>query len=207
MKSRLLSHKPFWLISVLVMLMLFVTACQPATVPSPTLGANTAPEASSTSTVAPAPAATATTAPTEAMATATSAATETAMVAETGASVEGEATLAVATDPVLGDILVDDKGMTLYMFTKDEPNKSNCAGGCLEAWPPLLSKGSPVAGEGVDEALIGTAEMADGSMIVTYNKMPLYYWQADTAAGQTTGQGVNNVWYVVSPEGDPVGMP
>lgn len=109
-------------------------------------------------------------------------------------------------DPVLGPILVDEKGMTLYMFTKDEPNKVNCAGDCLVAWPPLLTEGEPVAGEGVDQALLGTAEMADGKLIVTYNEMPLYYWQADTAAGMTTGQDVGGVWYVVNPEGDPVGM-
>ena len=113
----------------------------------------------------------------------------------------------VAKDPKLGDILVDSKGMTLYMFTKDEPNKSNCEGGCIKAWPPLLTKDKPQAGEGVDPALIGEAAMPDGSMIVTYNKMPLYYWQKDTKPGDTTGQGVNDVWYVVAPDGKVVGGP
>jgi predicted lipoprotein with Yx(FWY)xxD motif len=129
------------------------------------------------------------------------------MVPETGGKPTGPATLAVAQDPTLGPILVDDRGMTLYMFTKDEPNKSNCAGGCLKAWPPFLTDGTPVAGEGVDATLIGTTAMADGSTIVTYNEMPLYYWASDAKAGDTTGQGVNNVWYVVAPDGKPVGMP
>ena len=47
------------------------------------------------------------------------------------------------TDPKLGKILVDGKGMTLYMYTKDDPNKSNCTAGCLTAWPPLLTRAAP----------------------------------------------------------------
>jgi len=118
----------------------------------------------------------------------------------------GPASLMVATDPKLGQILVDGKGMTLYMYTKDEPDKSNCTGKCLAAWPPFLTVGAPVAGTGVDASLIGTAKLADGSTIVTYNHMPLYYWAKDTKAGDATGQGVGNVWYVLAPDGKVVGM-
>ena len=50
----------------------------------------------------------------------------------------------------LGSFLVDDKGMTLYLFTKDTPNTTVCYDKCATAWPPLLTTGSPVAGEGVD---------------------------------------------------------
>jgi len=124
----------------------------------------------------------------------------------TTAAPQGEVTLNIANDPKLGNILVDGKGMTLYMFTKDEPNKSNCAGDCLTAWPPLLAVDNPSVGEGVDASLLGTAALPDGSKIVTYNKLPLYYWQADTKPGDTTGQDVNKVWFVVSPDGKPVGM-
>ena len=111
-------------------------------------------------------------------------------------------TIQVATDPTLGKILVDGKGMTLYMYTKDEPNKSNCSGDCLVNWPPLLAVDNPGLGDGVDAAMLGTADLADGSKIVTYNKMPLYYWKNDTEPGQTTGQDVGGVWYVVSPAGE-----
>ncbi len=112
-----------------------------------------------------------------------------------------EPTISVATDAKLGKILVGDKGMTLYMFTKDGPNQSNCNADCLAKWPPLLTQGSPTLGAGVDASLVGTASLPDGSKIVTYNKMPLYYWVKDTKAGDTTGQGVGSVWYVVSPDG------
>jgi len=118
-----------------------------------------------------------------------------------------EAVINVATDPTFGPILVDGKGMTLYMFTVDEPDKSNCDADCLEAWPPLLTQGKPTLGPGIDASLVGSASLADGTSIVTYNHMPLYYWFKDTKAGETTGQGVGDVWYVVSPDGQPVGIP
>jgi len=128
------------------------------------------------------------------------------VVAPDGKAVGKEATINVAEDPKLGKILVDGKGMTLYMYTKDEPDKSNCSGKCIEFWPPLLTQGHPKLGEGVDASMVGTATLADGSMIVTYNHMPLYYWVKDKAPGDTTGQGNNNVWYVVASNGKPVGM-
>lgn len=118
-----------------------------------------------------------------------------------------EATINVGTDPTLGEILVDGNGMTLYMFANDEPNTVNCTEGCLENWPPLVTQGSPVLGEGVDPTLVGNAPLPDGRMIVTYNSMPLYYYSGDAAPGDVNGQGVGDVWWVVSPEGNPVNMP
>ena len=81
-------------------------------------------------------------------------------------------------------------------------DQSNCSGQCAKFWPPLLTQGSPTLGQGVDGSLIGTATLADGSKIVTYNKMPLYYWAKDTKPGDTTGEGNQNVWYVVNPAGN-----
>ena len=71
----------------------------------------------------------------------------------------------------------------------------------------LLTQGNPVLGEGVDPTLVGTAILPDGSLIVTYNLMPLYYFIDDLAPGDVTGQNVNQVWFVVSPDGTPVGTP
>jgi predicted lipoprotein with Yx(FWY)xxD motif len=127
-------------------------------------------------------------------------------VGYTPPAASAEATINVATDAKLGKILVDGKGMVLYMFTKDGPDKSNCAGDCLKAWPPLLTQGKPTLGAGVDASLVGSATLADGTKIVTYNKMPLYYYVKDTKSGETTGQGVGSVWYVVGPDGKPIGM-
>jgi predicted lipoprotein with Yx(FWY)xxD motif len=116
-----------------------------------------------------------------------------------------EATLNVATDPQLGQILVGKDGMTLYIFTKDTADQSNCNAACLANWPPLLTQGAPLLGAGVDSSKVGTATLADGSKIVTYNHMPLYYYAKDVKAGDVTGQGVGSVWFVISPDGKSVG--
>ena len=93
------------------------------------------------------------------------------------------------------------------MYTKDAPNQANCSGNCLKYWPPLLTQGSPTLGAGVDKSLLGTAKLADGSMIVTYNKMPLYYYVKDSKPGDVTGQDTfDHTWFVVSPDGKIVGM-
>ena len=116
-----------------------------------------------------------------------------------------EPTINVASDPTLGQILVDDKGMTLYVFTKDGPDQSNCDAKCMANWPPLLTQGKPIVGSGVDDSKIGSAMLADGTKIVTYNHLPLYYFIKDTKAGDTSGQGVGSVWYVISPDGELIG--
>jgi predicted lipoprotein with Yx(FWY)xxD motif len=116
------------------------------------------------------------------------------------------ATINVATDPTLGKILVDGKGMTLYMYTKDTPDTSNCTGGCLKFWPAFITAGNTTVGTGVDASLIGSAKLADGTMIVTYNHMPLYYFAPDKAPGDVKGQNSGTVWFVVGPDGKPIGM-
>ena len=115
-----------------------------------------------------------------------------------------EAAINVATDPKLGKILVGANGMTLYIFDKDKPDISNCQAGCLKSWPPLLTQGSPKLGDGVNPALVGSATLSDGTKVVTYNHMPLYYYAKDAKAGDVTGQGVGSVWWVVSPDGNKV---
>ncbi len=121
----------------------------------------------------------------------------TAVVPVTGPSTEVD----LAQGSSLGSFLVDSKGMTLYIFTKDAANTSNCSGQCINNWPPLLTSGAPKAGSGVDASLLGTITRSDGGKQVTYNQMPLYYFAADKSAGDTKGQGVKNVWYVIDATG------
>jgi predicted lipoprotein with Yx(FWY)xxD motif len=111
------------------------------------------------------------------------------------------AALAITSTEKLGNILVDGDGRTLYMYTKDTKDTSNCYDKCEVAWPPLLQTDKPAVGNGVDAALLGTTQRKDGTIQVTYNGMPLYYYFKDHAAGDVTGQGVGNVWYVLSPDG------
>jgi predicted lipoprotein with Yx(FWY)xxD motif len=111
------------------------------------------------------------------------------------------AVLVVGQNAALGSFLVDSKGMTLYLYTKDTPGTSNCYGGCATAWPPLLTNGAPTASDGVTASMLGSTTRTDGSVQVTYNGWPLYYYAPDKAAGDTTGEGKGTVWYVITPDG------
>jgi predicted lipoprotein with Yx(FWY)xxD motif/plastocyanin len=121
-----------------------------------------------------------------------------ATVASTGPTVK------VGQSDSLGMFLVDAKGMSLYLFLKDTPNTSNCYDACAQNWPPLLVTGSPVAGDGLDAAKLGTTARKDGTTQATYNGWPLYYFIKDAQPGDTAGQDVKQVWYVISPAGDKV---
>ena len=104
----------------------------------------------------------------------------------------------------LGSILTDDEGKTLYLFTPDSKNTTTCYDACAQAWPPLLTAGAPEASDGADASLLGTTVRADGATQVTYNDAPVYYFAKDQKAGDTTGQGVGDVWFVLSAEGNRV---
>jgi predicted lipoprotein with Yx(FWY)xxD motif len=115
----------------------------------------------------------------------------------------GGATVAIAKS-ALGPILVDSRGITLYDFPKDRGTTSSCYGACAALWPPLTTKGKPVAGRGARASLLGTTKRKDGKLEVTYNGHPLYYFVSDRKPGQTTGQGLNQFgapWWVLSPAG------
>jgi predicted lipoprotein with Yx(FWY)xxD motif len=116
-------------------------------------------------------------------------------------STSGAATINVGQNSTLGSFLVDSKGMTLYIFTKDTPNTSTCYGGCAGYWPPLLTTGAPIAGTGVTASMLGTTKRTDGTTQVTYNGWPLYYYVSDKAAGDTTGENVQSTWFVITPAG------
>ena len=109
-------------------------------------------------------------------------------------------TVAVSSSDELGSFLVANNGMTLYMFTNDEPGVSNCTGDCAEAWPPYtVGANDKLAAPADAMGELTTIEREDGSLQVAYNGMPLYFWAEDTAPGDTTGQGVGDVWFVVEP--------
>jgi predicted lipoprotein with Yx(FWY)xxD motif len=107
----------------------------------------------------------------------------------------------------LGNILVDGKGRTLYLFEADKRTSSTCDGACASAWPPLATTGKPTAGSGVSASKLGTTKRADGTAEVTYNGHPLYTFSGDKAPGQTTGQGSQAFgaeWYALSAAGNTI---
>jgi predicted lipoprotein with Yx(FWY)xxD motif len=130
--------------------------------------------------------------------------TEGATPPASGGSGSGE-TEVQSEDSALGTILTDSKGNTLYVFMNDTSDTSTCTGDCAASWPALIAKGEVKAGgNDVDASLLGTSARDDGTMQVTYNGHPLYHFSGDQAAGDTNGQGIGGIWFVVSPAGDPI---
>jgi predicted lipoprotein with Yx(FWY)xxD motif len=113
------------------------------------------------------------------------------------AQAQDGATVQTAEDPIHGTFFTDANGMTLYMFTPDSPNESVCYDQCAENWPIFSVEGELTLPEGV-EGTLGTIERTDGTTQVTYDDMPLYYFAEDAEAGDTTGQGRGDVWFVVT---------
>jgi predicted lipoprotein with Yx(FWY)xxD motif len=119
----------------------------------------------------------------------------------------GSTAMVVAKKGDLGTILVDAKGRSLYLWEADKSDKSACSGACAQAWPPLTTTAKPQAGSGVQASLLGTTKRDDGTMEVTYDGHPLYYFSGDSAPGDTAGQGNKGFgaeWYVVGPNGKKV---
>jgi len=117
-----------------------------------------------------------------------------------GALAAPGATVQMANDAKLGNILTDSQGMTLYIFKNDTPGVSNCTGTCAQNWLPLtVTAGQqPVAGTGITGQL-GVIQRSDGTSQVTYNDMPLYRFVGDKQPGDTNGQGMlNGAWSVVA---------
>jgi predicted lipoprotein with Yx(FWY)xxD motif len=118
---------------------------------------------------------------------------------ETTAAQEASgATVAVASSR-LGEILVDAEGRTLYAFTKDKGDQSACSGECATNWPALT--GTATAGTGAQGSLLSTSMQPNGTSQVTYDGRPLYYFAGDAKPGDTNGQGVGDVWFVLTADG------
>lgn len=119
----------------------------------------------------------------------------------TTAALPGANILSTATATVSGTsetILTDPSGHTLYYNTQDTSTTSACTTGCAPTWPPLLvSSGSPSSSASLSGTL--SAQDVGNGMQVLYNGHPLYRYVADTAAGQTSGEGVEGIWHVATP--------
>lgn len=117
--------------------------------------------------------------------------------------------LSVRNDPKFGKIVVDKNGRTVYRFIKDVawPDPiSNCTGSCLEKWPAV----APVKADdtkGIEKKGLMGFTRPDGVKQMTVDCWPAYTFSGDKAPGDTNGQGVGGTWYVMSPDGKPVGAP
>ena len=98
-------------------------------------------------------------------------------------------------------VVAGSNNMTVYTFTTDvaDSGKSACSGGCLTKWPALTVPAgtTPTAGTGVTGKLGTITRADDGTLQVTYNGLPLYFYQGDKAPGDTNGSYPN--WNLVKP--------
>ncbi len=177
-----------WITTVAVAA-LVIAACSPAATPAVPTDTAVAPSAVPSDT----PAATQAVIP-------NSGATAAATTAPGGGS---SATILVTANSSLGQILTDANGKTLYAFTKDQADTSNCTGSCATNWPPLavVTGTTPTAGDGITVTL-GTLTRADGTLQVTVNHMPVYTSASDVNPGDANGQGKGGVWFVLDASGN-----
>ena len=112
---------------------------------------------------------------------------------------QAEPSVFIRQDPALGTILTDPTGRTLYHLTKDTTTgESTCYDTCAQNWPPFTAT-EPLSLPAETKGELSTIKRTDGTTQVAYNGIPLYYFAKDTAPGQTNGQEVGDVWYVVTP--------
>jgi predicted lipoprotein with Yx(FWY)xxD motif len=98
-------------------------------------------------------------------------------------------------------VLTNAKGLTLYTFAPDKPNKSVCYGSCAAYWPPVKGPVTVAADVTGVTGKLGTTRRTDGSLQATYNGHPLYTYIADTAPGQAKGNKLNingGLWFEVT---------
>jgi predicted lipoprotein with Yx(FWY)xxD motif len=105
-------------------------------------------------------------------------------------------TLSIRTT-TLGKIVVNGKGMTAYYYDLDKINSgvSACTGSCLVNWPPIISASPTSVG------ITGKVTVLAGTKQIAINGRPIYTFIGDSTAGATRGQGLEGIWYVISPAG------
>ena len=122
-----------------------------------------------------------------------------------------DAPISTMVNPEEGEYLVDGSQMALYTFKADTQGKGSSAPvsacndtGCVGTWPPLLVSDPPVGDAKVDAVMLGTMAREDGSLQVTYNGWPLYYYFEDFAPAEINGDDIESFgedWYLIGPHG------
>jgi predicted lipoprotein with Yx(FWY)xxD motif len=139
---------------------------------------------------------------TAACASSTSPSSPAAQPSPATSSADGDGVEIEREDSAFGEILTDGDGATLYVLTEDGDGQSSCTGDCAVTWPPVLADGGFEADPEV-APLLTSFTRDDGSEQLAIDGRPLYAFSGDQAEGDTNGQGVNDVWFVVSATGQP----
>ncbi len=104
-------------------------------------------------------------------------------------------------DTELGEVLVGERGLTLYGFTNDADASSVCYGTCADAWPPVIVSADWSVAPGLDEGIFNATVRDDGQLQLVAGKWPLYYFAGDATAGDVNGQTSGEVWFAVGTDG------
>lgn len=96
--------------------------------------------------------------------------------------------------------LTGNGGMTLYYSLNDAPGNSisNCIGDCSTIWPPFYSDMIQVP-SGLSTADFATITRTDGKLQTTYKGWPLYNYRDDKKPGDTNGDKVNSISFIIYP--------
>jgi predicted lipoprotein with Yx(FWY)xxD motif len=121
-------------------------------------------------------------------------------------------TVAAASVPGVGTVLVNGSGRTLYLLTSEKSGTLTCTddNGCTKVWPDTeLPSGTlkPIAGSGIQESMLSTIKGPSGALYITYAGWPLYTFSGDPGPGQAKGQGIvsfGGTWETLTPAGTPV---
>ncbi|MGH2905252.1 MAG: COG4315 family predicted lipoprotein [Solirubrobacterales bacterium] len=103
-----------------------------------------------------------------------------------------------------GRILQDGRGHTIYLFTEEHGKTPRCYRACAKAWPPVLTKGDPVADGAAKQSKLGTTRRKGGKIQVTYNGHPLYYYVEEDEANEVLCQAAyefGGYWYILGANG------
>lgn len=117
----------------------------------------------------------------------------------TGQEMPTENTIQLSANSTFGNIITDTEGNTLYFFSKDTKDISECNGGCADTWPVFYTK-EVTLDEGLAATDFGVITRQDGSKQNTYKGWPLYYFADDANPGDTKGDGITSNWFVAKPD-------
>ena len=138
--------------------------------------------------------------------TAPAAAAPTTTATQTAQQAAAIGTTIKTSDSQYGQVLFDGDDRAIYYFNKESGSKSECYGGCAEAWPPVLTEGDPQAGSGAQAGMLETTQRDDGTTQVTYDGHPLYYY-VDDPKGEVACHNISEfggLWLAVQGNGQPV---
>jgi predicted lipoprotein with Yx(FWY)xxD motif len=125
------------------------------------------------------------------------------------ANADAAITVATASIPGVGTVLVNGNGQTLYLLSSEQGGKLTCTddNGCTKVWPDTelpSGKTAGIAGMGAQASLLGTVKTPDGKLYLTYNTFPLYTFTGDTKTGTAAGQGITSfggTWAAITTAG------